>query len=137
MEGQENIWQNLKKTKQRERVYQILAASERPMSAADIYQEILRQDGACSYAVSTVYRALQAFETEHLVSRMTLPDADTALYEWNEGLHRHYAICLKCHKRIPIQECPFHTMHLQETEGDFQITGHKIEIYGYCGACRK
>lgn len=134
-ERQEMIWKRLKKTKQRERVCQILTAAERPMSAADIYQALLREDGVCGYAVSTVYRALQAFEEQGLICRMSLPDTDVALYEWNTGCHQHYAICLKCHKRIPLKECPFHDIHLQETEGTFQITGHKIEVYGYCTDC--
>lgn len=134
-ERQDMIWKKLKKTKQRERVCQILAAAEKPMSAADIYQALLQQDGACSYAVSTVYRVLQAFEEKGLVGRTSLPDSDTALYEWNPGGHQHYAICLKCHKRIPLKECPFHNGNLQETEGKFLVTGHKVEVYGYCVDC--
>ena len=137
MEEQRNIWQKLKKTKQRECVYEVLASAEKPMSAADIYQEILRCKPDSGYAISTVYRALQAFEEEHLVSRTNLPDSDMALYEWNDGGHRHYAICLQCHKKIPLKECPFHHMEIQEAETEFQVTGHRVEVYGYCGECRK
>lgn len=135
MNGERAVWQGLKKTRQRERVYEILTQAHHPMSVSDIYQEILRQDGCCGYAVSTVYRVLQAFEAKELVSRTTLPGTDTSVYEWNEGTHCHYAICLKCHKRIPLRECPIRQMDLQDERETFQITGHKVEVYGYCSGC--
>lgn len=137
MEEQESIWKKIKKTKQREAVFRILEEMKKPMSAADIYQEIMRRDAACGYAVSTVYRALQIFEEEGFVDKTSLPDSDMALYEWNEGGHMHYAICLNCHKRIALKECPFPHMNLPETADGFQITGHKVEVYGYCSACSK
>lgn len=135
MKESPEIWNCLKRTKQRERVYRILSEAERPMGAADIYREILRQDGDCSYAVSTIYRILQAFAEKGMVCRTNLPGSDTALYEWNAGGHRHYAICLKCHKRIALKECPFRSTDL--TEQGFQVTGHKVEVYGYCSLCEE
>lgn len=137
MEEQGYIWKKIKKTKQRETVCRILEEMKQPMSAVDIYQEIMRRDAACGYAVSTVYRALQIFEEEGFVEKTSLPDSDMALYEWNAGEHTHYAICLNCHKRIALKECPFRHMDLAETADGFQITGHKVEVYGYCGACRE
>lgn len=136
MEEQDTIWKKLKKTKQREQIFQILSFSERPMSAADIYQELLARDDSCGYAVSTIYRILQAFEAAHLVNKMNLAGSDMAYYEWNEDCHRHYAICLKCHRRIPLKGCPFSQVHVPETEEEFQVTGHRVEVYGYCGRCK-
>lgn len=136
MEEKNGIWAKLKKTKQRERVYEVLAAAGEPMSAAAIYQEICKTEPDCGYAVSTVYRVLQAFEEQKLVNRTSLPDSDMALYEWNDGGHRHYAICLACHKRLPLSECPFHHIKIAGANG-FQITGHRVEVYGYCNECRK
>ena len=130
-----DIWKNLKKTRQRMQVYQILSETERPLGAADIFQMIQEREGDCGYAVSTVYRILQAFEQQGFVTKTSLPDSDTMLYEWNHGLHMHYAICLKCHKRIPLPECPF--AHMEIPEKGFEVTGHKIEVYGYCGNCKE
>ena len=91
------------------------------------------RSGTCSYAISTVYRILQAFEAAHFVSKMSLSGSDMAYYEWNEDCHRHYAICLKCHKRIALKECPFRNTDLPEQ--GFRVTGHKVEVYGYCSMC--
>lgn len=137
LEKQEAIWTKLKKTKQRECVYKVLAKAGEPMSAAAIYQEIITENPDCGYAVSTVYRVLQAFEERQLVNRTNLPDSDMALYEWNDGEHHHYAICLSCHKKIPLKSCPFHHMELTQEEEEFCVTGHRIEVYGYCGKCKK
>lgn len=135
MEERKDIWEKLKRTKQRERVYEVLAVAKEPMSAAAVYQEILKVSPDCGYAVSTVYRVLQAFEEQQLVNKTNLQGSDTTLYEWNHGGHQHYAICLECHKKIPLKECPFHHMHIEEENG-FQITGHRVEVYGYCRECK-
>lgn len=92
--------------------------------------------GAGNYAVSTIYRILTAFEEKGLVTKSNWMDSGTFAYELNRGEHTHYAVCLSCHKHIPLHACPFEHMHLPEAEGDFKITGHKLELYGYCGDCR-
>lgn len=137
VEDQNKIWAKLKKTKQRECVYRVLASAKEPMSAAGIYQEIITENPDCGYAVSTVYRVLQAFEEQQLVNRTNLQGSDMTFYEWNDGEHHHYAICLGCHKKIPLKSCPFHHMEFDQPDADFCVTGHRIEVYGYCGNCKK
>lgn len=129
---------NIKWTKQRKEVCEILRHAVEPLSAIDIYQQILNEQekDASSYAVSTVYRALTVFEENGLVSRSVLTGSDTAVYEWNEGEHKHYAVCLNCHKLIPLKECPFAHIHVDTNIGDFTVTGHKLELYGYCKQCK-
>lgn len=124
----------IKWTKQRKRVYDILDSSVEPMSAIQIYQRILRE-GEADYAVSTVYRILAAFEEKSLVSRDIWPQDGTVFYELNRGGHTHYAVCLECRRRIPLSACPFTHMHLDTGAEDFLVTGHRIELYGYCKEC--
>lgn len=127
----------LKKTKQREEVFQILALAKEPLSAQEIYQRLLTHAGGGSaYAISTVYRILAAFEEKNLVSKSTLPGAENAVYELNRG-HRHYALCLGCHKLIPLEHCPFEQRMLPDMcNSDFTVTGHRLELYGYCKDCK-
>jgi len=127
----------LKKTKQREEIYRILELAEKPLSVNEIYVRIDR--ALCQkyhVAVSTVYRIMFAFEKHHLVIKSTLMGDETALYEMNRGGHKHYAICLKCHKLVPLEMCPFEKVQIQTKDNDFTITSHKIEIYGYCKVCQ-
>lgn len=135
--------QGLKWTKQRKSVYRALWETAEPLSAMQIYQRLsVRGDtedsglGEAS-AISTVYRILAAFEEKGLVEKSTWTEDGTAVYGLNRGGHTHYAVCLKCHSRIPLQGCPFSHIHLEEAMGDFTVTGHKLELYGYCRNCRE
>lgn len=147
--------QGLKWTKQRRSVYKVLWETAEPLSAMQIYQRMLvsgdngnredNRDGGDGkgardggeYAVSTVYRILAAFEEKGLVEKSAWMEDGTAVYSLNRGGHTHYAVCLKCHSRIPLQGCPFSHIHLEEGMGDFTVTGHKLELYGYCRNCRE
>ena len=139
-EGQDKEMQypaGIKWTRQRKSVYEVLKAAEEPFSAVQIYQHILQQERDVSYAVSTVYRILGIFEEKGMVIRENRIDDGSAVYELNHGGHTHYAVCLECHKRIPLKSCPFAHMHLGGEAEDFTVTGHKLELYGYCKDCRK
>ena len=127
----------IKWTKQRKDVYHVLIEAREPLSAQEIYNRILKKDACTGYAVSTIYRILSALEEKDLVLKSTLMGEDTALYEWNKGVHQHYAICLNCHKMIPVQTCPMEHLHFPVKEEEFEVTGHRMEIYGYCKDCKK
>lgn len=137
----------IKWTKQRKDVYQVLVDADEPMTALEIYQQTFEKDCGVSYALSTIYRILAAFEERNLVEKSTYMDDGTIVYELNRGGHTHYAVCLNCHKRIPLQTCPFAHIHVpgnsktstvdgNAAEQGFLVTGHKLELYGYCRDCR-
>lgn len=128
--------QGIKWTKQRKSVYGILWEAKEPLSAAQIYHRVERKSQGEEYAVSTIYRILAAFEEKGLVEKTAWMEDGTTVYELKRDEHTHYAVCLECHKRVPLQSCPFAHLQLEETEG-FTVTGHKLELYGYCRACRK
>ena len=144
----------IKWTKQRKCVYQILSEAKEPLSAHQIYHQALQMVPEDTYALSTVYRILAAFEENGLVNSTTWMGEDTVVYELDKGEHKHFAVCLECHKRIPLQSCPFymehdnddcdhencnHDHHHEKDAAlkDFTVTGHKIELYGYCSNCGK
>lgn len=126
----------IKWTKQRKAVYQVLWQAKEPMSAVQIYQEVDKAEQS-TYAVSTVYRILATFEENEFVSKTTWMGDGTVVYELNRGEHTHYAVCLECHKRIALSACPFAHAHLEHETEDFTVTGHKLELYGYCKECKK
>lgn len=127
---------DMKKTKQREIIFRTLTRESGAVSVAEIYDSLARTMGCGKLAVSTVYRALSAFEARGYVTKSTLMGEDTAYYEWNKGTHRHYAVCLNCHKLIPLRSCPFEHAGLEADAEDFTVTGHKLELYGYCSGCK-
>lgn len=145
MEQKTTYPQGLKWTKQRKDVYDVLREATEPLSAVQIYNHIVKNDTEGSYAVSTIYRILTAFEEKELITKTNWMGDGTLVYELNKGGHTHYAVCLSCHKRIPLHACPLARMHVHtHSDGDeqeleeagFEITGHKLELYGYCKNCK-
>lgn len=128
--------QGLKWTRQRRDVYEVLMEAHEPLSAVQIYGRVERTGGDNAYALSTIYRILATFEEKNLVNKTNWMGDGTVVYELNRGGHTHYAVCLECHKRFPLQACPFAHMHLEDDMEDFTVTGHKLELYGYCKECK-
>lgn len=128
--------QGIKWTRQRKSVYRVLWETSEPLSAIQIYRLALSHMDGEEYAVSTIYRILAVFEEKGLVEKSTWMGDGTVVYNLNRGGHTHYAVCLECHRRIPLQGCPFAQMHLNSAAEDFTVTGHKLELYGYCKRCR-
>ena len=106
-----------------------------PISVVALYRLLLQSENDCTYAVSTVYRILTTFEEKEIVIRYVRSDDGSSVYELNRGGHTHYAVCLECHKRIPLRSCPFSHVHLHAEAEGFTVTGHRLELYGYCMAC--
>lgn len=127
---------DIKKTKQREEIFNLLSQAAEPVNAVDIYHRLIQNTGDSNYAISTVYRALAVFEEKGYVTKSTLTGQDMSYYEWSQGQHKHYAICLRCHKLIPLKSCPFEHKGIAPDEDGFTITGHKLELYGYCKRCK-
>ena len=126
--------EGIKWTRQRKRVFDVLKEQQEPLSPVQVYQ-LVESDNEEIYAPSTIYRILSTFEEKGLVTKSSFMDDGQVVYELNRGEHTHYAVCLECHKRIPLAHCPFAHLHMEGEAGDFRITGHKLELYGYCRDC--
>ena len=131
--------QGIKWTRQRKDVYEVLLQAAEPLSAVQIYDRVKTTQESGNYAISTIYRILAAFEELDIIIKTNWMGEGTVVYELNRGGHTHYAVCLSCHKRVPLQSCPFAHMHLPdkgEMPEDFIVTDHKLELYGYCKNCK-
>jgi len=147
MEEKINFPTGIKWTRQRKDVYQVLFDADEPMTAQEIYQRTFAGKQSNGYALSTIYRILAVFEGNGLVLKSTYMDDNIVVYELDRGEHTHYAVCLNCHKRIPLQSCPLTHIYApgrrdavnvdtDAGEQGFLVTGHKLELYGYCKECR-
>lgn len=113
----------------------VLERSDSPLSAMEICKQTENED--CPVWLSTVYRILELFVKRNVVLKTTIPDCEMALYEINKNQHRHYALCLNCHKVVEMDNCPLEKFTPRFTENDFQVLGHKLEMYGYCKDCKE
>ena len=124
----------IKKTKQRLAIKEVLESAERPLSAIEIASRIGEDSGVAW--LSTVYRALEIFEKENMVMKISLMDEGMALYVVNHFDHKHYAVCVSCHKVTEMENCPMEAFVPELADENFQILGHKLEMYGYCRICQ-
>lgn len=126
----------LKYTKHRDAILKILDQSEKPLTAEEMF--LILKENNQETCLSTVYRTAEMFEEKELIVKINSFDDGKARYEMVSGEHKHHLICMDCHKRIAIDECPFEILQKSIKENmDFEIIGHKFEIYGYCKECRK
>jgi len=143
---------SIRKTRTRETVWKILHEADCPLTAREIAQravnfssgKLTKEDASVSGSnsgaiwLSSVYRALEAFEKEKLVTKTILSDSTESIYAPASSGHHHYAICITCKKRTELEECPFESEHALHTkDSDFMVVGHKVEVFGYCKDCRK
>lgn len=126
----------MKNTRQRTAILKILEKLSQPVSAEEIYAQLLEKE--ISVSLSTVYRALDAMVANDFVTKLNLNSSSKALYELNCMEHRHYLICLGCKKILSIMHCPIEAYEEKlAAETGFTVTGHKLDVYGYCPGCIK
>jgi len=124
----------MKSTRQRRKIIGILEQSSTPVSAEDIYLTLREQRETIS--LSTVYRVLELLVSKNAVRKLNSVEECGALFELDDR-HRHYLVCLECHKMFPLDNCPLKAYEKDLTnQTGFDITGHNLEIYGYCRDCR-
>ncbi len=129
-----NYPENLKKTMPRLAIFEILKNSGEPLTASDIYKLTEKQNLKVNF--STIYRTLNAFEKANIIVQHNLPSGGEAVFEIRNEKHCHYAICLDCKKKIPLNECPVMHNIAELDENNFEVTEHHVELFGYCKDCR-
>lgn len=126
----------IKSTKQRNLVYDILEEFEDPVSVEQIHIRLAEIDPTVN--MSTVYRVLEVFVNKGLALKTNIIGTNSAGFILNRTEHKHQLVCLKCNKIVPINKCPLKKLEqLIEEETDFDITGHQLEVFGYCPDCKK
>jgi Fur family ferric uptake transcriptional regulator len=61
-----------------------------------------------------------------------------ARYESAEGHHHDHLICEECGKIVEFEEPRIERLQAEVAEHlGFELSGHKMELYGRCAQCRK
>ena len=128
--------EGVKSTKHRYAILELLEHSEYPLTVDEIFLSL--KEKTDSINLSTVYRTLETFTSKNIVIKTNRVDDGKSRYELNHHQHKHHLFCVSCHKMIAIEECPIGELQqIIKSKIDFDVTGHNLEIYGYCHNCKE
>ncbi len=123
----------LKSTRQRRTILQVLEHAGRPMTAEEIH-EAVSQDYRVN--LSTIYRTLGVLTEKGVLIKMQGID-DKASYQLGSR-HKHQLVCARCHQVVLIDACPLEQLGRQlSEETGYVITGHSLEFVGLCPKCAR
>jgi Fur family ferric uptake transcriptional regulator len=115
---------------------EVLQKSDKPLSADQVFFELKKREIRVN--LSTVYRVLETLADKNLAVKLSIPGDSRTLYGFKRVGDKHYLICLGCNKMIPLNRCPLGNYEeFLAKETNFTISGHKLDIYGYCPECRE
>ncbi len=125
----------LKNTQGRNKVLDILETSTIPLTAEDIYLKSKEQNAEIS--LSTVYRILDLFVAKGIVIKSNISSNNKAMFEIAKEGHKHHIVCIHCKKVLALENCPLKCYEKTlKNKTHYDITGHKLEIFGYCPECK-
>lgn len=120
-------------TRSQERVLNLLAMLNQPVSAQDLYVKLREQQQGMGLA--TVYRALETLKLEGLVQVRTLGNGESFYSPVQRD--QHHLTCLHCGRSIAIEECPVHELeHQLQDSHRFKVYYHTLEFFGLCDRCQ-
>lgn len=121
-----------KYTDKREKILEIFCNEKRYLPAKEVMS--LMEESYPSLSFDTVYRNLSLLEELGILEATDFQGERQYRFSCaSEDHHHHHLICKKCKKTIQLDMCPMKV--LEDLVGDFKITDHKFEIYGYCPDC--
>jgi Fur family ferric uptake transcriptional regulator len=124
---------NLRSTRQRKAVAEVLATITKFSSAQEVHS-ILFSRGE-KVGLATVYRTLQTLAETGAID--VLRNDGEALYRACSNDHHHHLVCTGCNKTTEISapEVEIWTEKIAREQG-YVISGHTIEVFGLCKNCR-
>ncbi len=121
-------------TPQRLAIYEFLATHDSHPSAEEIYREV--KPDLPSLSLGTVYRTLELFEENGLISRV-LTLSPQARYDANQDEHHHF-ICVRCQRVLDSQDPRLQELPVRETApAGFRVLSHRVQVLGLCPACQE
>jgi Fur family transcriptional regulator, ferric uptake regulator len=127
---------NLKVTAARLKILHLLEqAGDGHLTAEDLHR-LLHQQGE-DIGLATVYRALTRFVDAGLVDRHTFDD-DKSVYELASEEHHDHMVCVGCGAVIEFLDDIIEQRQLDiAKKNNFELTDHRLVIYGTCQHCPK
>ncbi len=127
----------LKWTRQREIIAEVFFDAGDHLKVDELLARARRLDPRISQA--TVYRTIKLLKSWGLAEERRF-DEGQARYEplQEKGLHHDHLICTKCNRIVEFVKQRIEKLqHEVAREHGFEVTHHKLELYGLCADCRR
>ena len=125
----------MRRTLPRRVLLRLLAATESPVSAQDLYE----QSGSDINLV-TIYRTLNELTRLELLTRAEFGEG---FYRYepapgpSDTEHRHHLVCDNCGSIADFEGCMVDAMLEQNPlPGNFQVVSHTLTLHGTCERCQ-
>ncbi len=125
----------LRYTNQRDFIARAFFRVRSHISLDELFRKVRRAEPGIGYA--TVYRTMRILTDSGLAVTRQFGDGQTRYENIPEGGHHDHLICLKCSKIVEFQNQKIEDLQNETAEDyGFRVISHKLELYGYCSACR-
>jgi len=125
---------SLKSTKQREIILEEFLRSSSHLSTEELYLKIRRKHPQIGYA--TVYRTLKLFAECGIAEERNFGDGQARYEKSNGEEHHDHLVCTVCGAIIEFENPRIEELQeLVAREHGFEITSHRLELYGRCAKC--
>ena len=123
---------NLKQTKQRRAIVELMIAMNHRHLSAEELHEAARRDGH-NVGLATIYRTLNLLAEAGLAEQKQFGEG-RFVYEINvPGAHHDHLICLDCGTVIEFENHDIERLQEAEaTRQGFRLTSHRLDLYGHC-----
>lgn len=124
----------IRKTNQREGVFQVLKESKGPLTPQEILERTLKITN--NVGIATIYRTIKLLAEAKEIVAVTLPDGQSR-YELAHLDHHHHFKCRTCLKIYDLEHCPIEIGKNLLLPNGFKLEGHEITLFGTCANCQK
>ncbi|MFP4623255.1 MAG: Fur family transcriptional regulator [Gemmatimonadota bacterium] len=120
-------------TEQRAAVYRFLRQTTEHPSADDVFTSV--RGVIPDISLATVYKSLETLVSCGLAAKLTYGDG-SARYDGRTDPHAHLR-CLTCGEVRDLRgHIDVRALGLDELPSDFAVEGVRVELVGFCSACR-
>ena len=126
----------LKSSRRRNAIIEAFARASEHLTVDELYERARQLDPKVGY--TTVWRTLKLLESLGLASSQKFHDGQTRYEYVSSKQHHDHLICTKCGLLQEFFNPKIEEIQKQVAKAhNFQITSHKMELYGYCQKCSK
>ena len=125
----------LKNTSQRVVILEAFLRQKSHLSTEDFYRQLRKKHPGIGYA--TVHRTLKLFAECGIAAERNFGDGQMRFEVSREDEHHDHLVCTACSRIFEFENQQIEQLQREVAQTyNFQISDHRLELYGLCSDCR-